>query len=87
MDFSRDPVNHEKVIPFIMEDFQLDRKTAEASLREIVKNYSKDGTTTDDAVRTDIELMREQAKLKTAVPLAQVVDYSLLKEVLAEMKR
>lgn len=87
IDFARDPANHERVIPFIMEDFQLDRKTAEASLREIVKNYSKDGTTTDDAVRTDIELMREQAKLKTAVPFAQVLDYSLLKEVLAEMKR
>ena len=87
MDFARDPANHEKIVSFIMEDFQLNRKTAEASLGEIVKNYSKDGTTTDDAVRTDIELMREQAKLKTAVPLAQVVDYSLLKEVLAEMKR
>ena len=87
MDFARDPANQEKVIPFIMEDFQLDRKTAEASLREIVKNLSKDGTTADEAVRGDIDFIREQNKLKTAIPLGQVVDYGILKEVLGEMKR
>ncbi|MGZ8485969.1 MAG: ABC transporter substrate-binding protein [Candidatus Binatia bacterium] len=87
MDFARDPANQEKIIPYIMEDFQLDRKTAEASLREIVKHYSKDGTTSEDAVRTDIEFVREQNKLKTAIPTAQVLDYSLLKEVLAELKK
>ncbi|MGZ8427417.1 MAG: ABC transporter substrate-binding protein [Candidatus Binatia bacterium] len=87
MDFARDPANQEKIIPYIMEDFQLDRKTAEASLREIVKHYSKDGTTSEDAVRTDIEFVREQNKLKTAVLTAQVLDYSLLKEVLAELKK
>jgi ABC-type nitrate/sulfonate/bicarbonate transport system substrate-binding protein len=87
MDFARDPANQEKVIPFIMEDFQLDRKTAEASLREIVKNLSKDGTTADEAVRGDIDFIREQNKLKTAIPLSQVVDYGILREVLGEMKR
>ncbi len=87
IEFARDPANQEKIIPYIMEDFQLDRKTAEASLREIVKNYSKDGTTTEEAVRSDIEIVREQAKLKGAVPLAQVLDYGLLKEVLAESKK
>ena len=87
MDFARDPANQEKVIPFIMEDFQLDRKTAEASLREIVNNLSKDGTTADEAVRGDIDFIREQNKLKTAIPLGQVVDYGILREVLAEMKR
>ncbi len=87
MDFARDPANHEKVIPFVMEDFQLDRKTAEASLREIVKNLSKDGTTADEAVRGDIDFIREQNKLKTGIPLGQVMDYGILKEVLADMKR
>jgi len=87
IDFARDPSNQDKIIPFIMEDFQLDRKTAEASLREIVKNYSKDGMTTDDAVRGDIDFVREQNKLKGPVALGQVLDYALLKEVLAEMKK
>ena len=87
VDFARDPANQDKVIPFIMEDFQLDRKTAEASWREIVRNFSKDGTTADEAVRGDIDFIREQNKLKTAIPLGQVVDYGILKEVLAEIKR
>jgi len=87
VDFVRDPAHQDKVIPFIMEDFQLDRKTAEASLREIVKNFSKDGTAADEAVRGDIDFIREQNKLKTAIPLGQVVDYGILREVLAEMKR
>jgi ABC-type nitrate/sulfonate/bicarbonate transport system substrate-binding protein len=87
MEFARDPGNQEKIIPFIMEDFQLDRRTAEASLREIVKNYSKDGMTSDEAVRGDIDFIREQNKLKAPVALSQVLDYSLLKEVLAEIKR
>lgn len=79
--------HQDKVTAFIMEDFQLDRKTAEASLREIVKNYSKDGTTADEAVRGDIDFIREQNKIKTAVPLGQVLDYAILKEVLSELKR
>ena len=87
MDFARDPGNQEKVITFIMDDFQLDRKTAEASLREIVKNLAKDGIAADDAVRADIDFIREQNKLKTTIPLSHVVDYGILKEVLAEMKR
>ena len=86
MDFARDPASQEKIIPYIVEDFQLDRKTAEASLREIVKHYSKDGTTSDDAIRADIELVREQNKLKAAIPTSQVLDYTLLKEVLTGMK-
>ena len=52
----------------------------------IVKSYSKDGTTSDDAVRTDIEIMREQAKLKGEVTLGHILDYGLLIEVLAEIK-
>ena len=86
MDFARDPANQDKIFPYIVEDFQLDRKTAEASLREIIKHYSKDGTTSDDAIRNDIELVREQNKLKAAISTSQVLDYTLLKEVLTGMK-
>ena len=38
-------------------------------------------------MRGDIDFIREQNKLKTAIPLGQVMDYGILKEVLAEMKR
>ena len=87
MEFARDQANQDKIIPFIMEDFQLDRKTADASLREIVKAFPKDGMTSDEAIRVDIELMREQAKIKAPVATSQTLDYTLLKEVLAELKK
>jgi hypothetical protein len=40
-----------------------------------------------ESVRGDIDFIPEQNKLKTAIPLGQVMDYGILKEVLAEMKR
>ena len=88
VDFARDPAHQDKVIPFIMEDFQLDRKKRGGVLARDRKNFfSKEGATADEAVRGDIDFIREQNKLKTAIPLGQVMDYGILKEVLAEMKR
>lgn len=87
MDFTKDPANQDRVIEYMMEDFKIDRKTAEGSYREIVKALTKDGTTPEDAVRSEIESIREQAKIKGQVPVSQLVDYGLLKEVLAGMKR
>lgn len=54
---------------------------------EIDKAFSKDGTTSEDAVKLEIREIREQAKIKAEVPVSQVVDYKLLEEVLAEMKK
>jgi len=87
MEFTKDPVNHEKVIGLLMDEFKLDRKTAALSLREIIKVFTKDGTTAEDAVKAEIKEIREQAKLKNEISTSQLVDYRLLEEVLAEMKR
>ncbi|MBI2533549.1 MAG: hypothetical protein HYW03_15250 [Deltaproteobacteria bacterium] len=70
----------------VMEDFQLDRKTTEASYREIIRTFAKEGMTTEEGVRSDIDSIRDQVKLKGQVPIGQVVDYGLLKEVLAGVK-
>ena len=83
MEFAKDAANQERVIAYMKEDFQLDRKTTEVSYREIVKTFAKEGMTTEDAVRSEIDSMREQAKLKGQVPIGQVIDYGLLREVLA----
>ena len=86
MEFTRDPANQEKVAGLLMEDFKLDRKTAGLSLRDILKAFTKDGTTSEDAVKVEIKEIREQAKIKAEIPVSQLVDYKLLHEVLAEMK-
>ncbi len=87
MEFTRDPANQEKVAGLLMDEFKLDRKTAGLSLREIIKAFTRDGTTSDDAVKVEIKEIREQAKIKAEIPVSQLVDYKLLQEVLAEMKR
>jgi len=87
LDFTTAPANQDQVIAYMMEDFKIDRKTAELSHREIIKAYTKNGTLPDDAVEAQIELSRIQANIKGRVPIGQVVDYTLLKDVLAETKR
>ena len=87
MEFTRDPANQEKVAGLLMDEFKLDRKTAGLSLREIIKAFTRDGTTSEDAVKVEIKEIREQAKIKAEIPVRQLVDYKLLEEVLAEMKR
>jgi len=87
MEFTRDPANQEKVAGLLMDEFKLDRKTAGLSLREIIKAFTKDGTTSEDAVKVEIKEIREQAKIKAEIPVSQLVDYKLLEEVLAEIKR
>jgi len=85
--FIRDPANQEKVIGLLIDEFKLDRKTAALSLKEIIKVFTRDGTTPEDAVKAEIKEIREQAKIKNEIPVSQVLDYKLLEEVLAEGKR
>ncbi|MGH7815965.1 MAG: hypothetical protein ACREOR_01120, partial [Candidatus Binatia bacterium] len=87
MEFTKDPANQDKVAGLLMDEFKLDRKTAALSLQEIIKAFTRDGTTPEDAVKVEIKEIREQAKIKAEIPVSQVVDYKLLEEVLAEMKR
>jgi ABC-type nitrate/sulfonate/bicarbonate transport system substrate-binding protein len=87
MEYTKNPAHQDRVVKLLMDDFKLDPKTAALSLREINSALTKDGTTSDDAVKSEIKEIREQAKLKAEVPVSQVVDYKLLMEVLAEMKR
>lgn len=87
VDYIKDRGNLERVIAYIMEDFKLDRKTAELSYREIIKAFTKDGTAPDDSVKAEVEFLRAQTKIKGQVPIGQLVDYTLLKAVLSDLKR
>ncbi|MBM4296495.1 MAG: ABC transporter substrate-binding protein [Deltaproteobacteria bacterium] len=87
MDFTKDPANQEKVAALLMDEFKLERKTAGLALRDIVKAFTKDGTTSPDAVMAEIKEIREQVKIKADIPIGQVVDFKLLDEVLDEMRR
>lgn len=87
MDFTKEPTNQERVASLLMDEFKLDRKTAGLALRDIIKAFTKDGTTSADAVMAEIKEIREQVKIKADIPVGQLVDFKLLEEVLDEMKR
>ncbi|MBI4523410.1 MAG: ABC transporter substrate-binding protein [Deltaproteobacteria bacterium] len=87
MEYTRDPANLQRVIAYAMEQFRLDRKTAELSYREIIKAFTKDGTSPDEAVKAEIEFLSAQTKPKGRLSLNQLVDYTLLKEVMPDLRR
>jgi ABC-type nitrate/sulfonate/bicarbonate transport system substrate-binding protein len=87
MEFTRDPANLERVTGLISDDFKVERKTAELAHREIVKAFTKDGTTPDETVMAEMEVIAAQAKLKGQALIGRLVDYTILREVLGETKR
>jgi NitT/TauT family transport system substrate-binding protein len=51
-----------------------------------IGSFTEDGYITDKGVTLDVNLTRERLKLAKEIPLSQVVDWSLLKEIKAGMK-
>jgi len=51
-----------------------------------IGSFTDDGYITDKGVMLDVNLTRERLKLAKEIPLSQVVDWSLLKEIKAGMK-
>jgi ABC-type nitrate/sulfonate/bicarbonate transport system substrate-binding protein len=84
---TKDPANRERVIKFIAKEFNMDGKTSARSLDETVKALSDTGIMPDDAVKSEVEELQKRLKTKTQVPVNQMVDYSFVKDALAEMKR
>ena len=87
IEFTKDPANQERCNRPIDGRVQTRTQSRTAALRDIIKVFSKDGTISEDAVKAEIREIREQAKIKGEIPVTQLVDYRLLEEVLAEMKK
>ena len=87
LEFTRSPANRERVVDFIAEEFKLDRKSGDRALTETIKALSENGLMPEDAVKAEVEDMRERLKIKGDVSVTKLVDYTLLRQVLAEMKR
>jgi ABC-type nitrate/sulfonate/bicarbonate transport system substrate-binding protein len=84
---TKEPANRERVIDLITKEFNMDGKTAARALDESLKALSDTGIMPDHALRAEVEELQKRLKLKGEVPESKLVDYTLLKEVLKEMKR
>lgn len=51
-----------------------------------INSFSDDGFVSDKGLQLDVQLTRERLKLSKEIPLSQVVDWSLLKEIKAGTK-
>ena len=77
--------NREATLQVMMEWMRIDREMAAATYDGIVKTYSNDLSLPEDGLRLLIDEAKKNAKLNRDVPMDQVADLSLLKEVQKEM--
>lgn len=49
-----------------------------------IRSFTEDGFVSEQGVKLDIQLTQERLKMKKAIPLGQVVDWSLLREIRGE---
>jgi len=77
--------NREETVRLVMEHLKLDRTTAEESYELVKDAYSMDGAMSDQGFRFVSELQRETSFGKSG-PAAQMSDFSLLRQVQAQLK-
>ena len=71
----------------IMSDWlKLEPTVAGASYDLYLRGQSPDGFVSDESLLLDINRARQALKIKEEVPLSRVVDFSILREALSEMK-
>lgn len=85
--YTKDPANRERVAGLIMDEFALDQRSADRALTETIKALNSTGLMPDGTVKAEIDELRKRLKIKGEVVVGKLVDYTLLREVLAETKR
>ncbi len=76
-----------EVADFITREWKLDRELASAYYDSEVKNYTKGGKVSDDALQSEIRAGKEMGimSVKTLIPSTRLADFTLLGEVQKEL--
>lgn len=83
--YTKDTKNRDDLVRLIMREFSLEKDVSEKSYDAMLKTYSPDGTATDKGLMEQIDDARALAKITKEVPISQVADFTLLKEVQKEL--
>ncbi len=75
-----------ETIDFLMSQYKLDRETAASSYDLYVPTLGDNGQIEDEYIQEIIDRWRQQTGSSTTVPLDRTRDFSLVKEVIAELK-
>ena len=73
------------VTEFIAKKFSLDGPTAEETYKIMIQTLTEDGTINDADLNTLLEETKQEAGVKRAVALRDIVDYSLLRRAAKEI--
>ena len=73
------------VTEFIAGKFSLDGPTAEETYKIMIQTLTDDGTISEKDLTVLLEEMKQEAGVKRAVPLRDIVDYSLLRRAAKEI--
>jgi NitT/TauT family transport system substrate-binding protein len=73
-------------ITLIMSKWKMERDVAEKAFDMMVKTWTDSGTASDQSLREGIEESLRVTKAKQSVPISQVADFTLAREVYREMK-
>ena len=65
--------------------FGIGQEVASESYDQMILAYPINGTTSPEALRTDLEIARQLGGIQADVPLSRVVDFQLLREVQKEL--
>jgi ABC-type nitrate/sulfonate/bicarbonate transport system substrate-binding protein len=79
--------NKEESVRAAMNWLALDRDVAEKSYDMALDSFSEDGSPTLKGLQNSIMLEKQRANIKEEIAVARVFDFSLLQEVLGELKR
>ena len=73
-------------IALIMSKWKMERDVAEKAFDMMIKTWTDAGVASDQALREGIEESLRVTKAKQAVPISQVADFTLAREVYRELK-
>jgi NitT/TauT family transport system substrate-binding protein len=81
----RDKKNKQRVVDAMTQWFGIGQEVANESYDQMILAYPINGTTSPEALRTDLEIARQLGGIQADVPLSRVVDFQLLREVQKEL--
>jgi ABC-type nitrate/sulfonate/bicarbonate transport system substrate-binding protein len=73
-------------IALIMSKWKMERDVAEKAFDMMIKTWTDSGTASDQALREGIDESLRVTKAKQSVPISQVADFTLARDVYREMK-
>ena len=83
--FLREKKNKKRVVEVMAQWFGINEEIANESYDGMILVYPSSGTTSPESMRKDLEIARKLGHIKGDVPLSQVVDFGLLREVQKEL--